>query len=460
MMDDARDAAAVIAAAAAAEVEFVHLQFTDVPGAIKGLSVPAVRLAECFDDGVWFDGSSIEGMARLAESDLFLRPDPTTYALIPWERPTTARMLCDLMTPDGQPFVADPRYVLRRALADAAESGLVYRVGAEVEFYLFEEAGERDDRVRTGRDRSGPHPSRGAPGGRLMPADARGYFELPDERAADLCQTALKVLRDFGYQVVATHHEVSPGQHEIDLGEDDALRTADAIVALKLVVRALALRRGLLPTFMPKPLEHASGSGVHVSQYLLDREHGDNVLFDLHGEHQLSPVGQSFVAGQLAHARGMCAVLAPLVNSYKRLLGDDEAPSLVDWARTHRNALIRVPEVAHPSACHVELRVPDASFNPYLALAVMLQAGLDGVRNRTALPEPAERSVRAEADATLDSLPSTLGEALEELEWDMVPRSALGQPVFERFVAAKEQEWLAYRHHISNWELDAYLENA
>jgi glutamine synthetase len=234
-------------------------------------------------------------------------------------------------------------------------------------------------------------------------------------------------------------------------------------VALKLVVRALASRVGLLPTFMPKPLESASGSGIHLSQIVVDPLNGQNLFFDREDEHRLSALGKSFIAGQMAHARGMCAVLAPLVNSYKRLLGGDEAPAEVDWARLNRSAFIRVPEASVPAACAVELRVPDPSCNPYLALAVALQTGLDGMRQRMRLGAPTEQSPRRQAtasDATNDRLPSTLGEALEEIEWDMVVRSALGQPVYERFAAAKEQEWLAYRHHISDWELDAYLEGA
>ncbi len=449
----------VVDAATGQGVEFVHLQFTDIPGSIKGLSLPVERLDLAMSDGIWFDGSSVEGFARLAESDLYLRPDPDSFVLIPWERPTTARLICDLVTPGGEPFAADPRFVLRRALAEAAELGYSYRVGAEVEFYLFEEptpngVGEKSSgRPRGGRDA----------GRSLVPSDSRSYFDLPDERAAALCQSAVKIMRGFGYNVSATHHEASPGQHEIDLGDDDAIRTADAIVTLKFVVRALAGRANLVPTFMPKPLEKSSGSGVHLSQVMIDRASGGNAFYDPLGEHQLSLVGQSFVSGQIAHARGMCAVLAPLVNSYKRLLGGDEAPSAVDWARVNRNAFIRVPEALHPAACLIEVRAPDPSINPYLALAVLLQSGLEGIRNQTPLRAPAEQDARqptGDSGVEYDSLPSTLGEALEEIEWDMAVRSALGQPVYERFAAAKEQEWLAYRHHISNWELETYLETS
>ncbi|MGH2460320.1 MAG: glutamine synthetase family protein [Chloroflexota bacterium] len=434
-----------------ARVEFVHLQFIDIPGAIKGLTVPVNRLVSCLTDGMWFDGSSVEGLARVAESDLYLLPDPDTFAIATWEGSTTARLVCNLVTPGNEPFPADPRFVLARALADAAELGFSYRVGAEVEFFLFEDqgsAGRPLDRARASIT--------------LRPSDARSYFELPDERAAALCQTAVKILRGLGYHASATHHEAAPGQHEIDLDADDAPRTADAIVTLKLVIRSLAHRSGLLPTFMPKPIETASGSGLHLGQEVLDRATGQNALVTSGGGSQLSPIGQHFVAGQLAHARGMCAILAPLVNSYKRLLGGDEAPANVSWGRVNRGALLRVSEAPGLADAVLEARAPDPSCNPYLALAVLLQAGLDGVREETPLPSPDEQPPRPgpTVGEAGDPLPSTLGEAIEELGWDMVVRSALGQPVFERFMAAKEREWLAYRHHISSWELESYLETA
>lgn len=442
----------VVEAARVARVEFVHLQFIDIPGAIKGLTIPVDRLASCLTDGVWFDGSSVEGLARIAESDLYLLPDPDTFAIAAWEGPTTARMVCNLVTPGHEPFLADPRFVLSRAIADAAEIGFSYRVGAEVEFYLFEDP-----------QPNGHSPAHAGGTRTLRPADSRSYFELPDERAATLCQKAVKILRGLGYHASATHHEVSPGQHEIDLDEDDAMRTADAIVTLKLVIRSLAHQVGLFPTFMPKPIETASGSGIHLSQIVLERTTGQNVLFETGMASQLSAPGQHFVAGQLAHARGMCAILAPLVNSYKRLLGGNEAPASVSWARVNRGSFIRVSEAQNLANPVLEVRAPDPSCNPYLALAVLLQAGLDGIHEQTPLPGPDEQSARpgtADSESAVDPLPSTLGEAIEELGWDMVIRSSLGQPVFERFLAAKEREWLAYRHHISSWELESYLETA
>ncbi|SRR5579883_2494497 len=435
---------AVLRAAHDGAVEFVHFQFTDIPGGLKSLSIPASRLEESLSRGVWFDGSSVEGLARVAESDLYLRPDPSTFAVIPWERPTTARLVCDLATPDGQPFLADPRFVLKRSIAAAVEQGLDYRVGAEVEFYLFEDIPDRHGASRRS----------------FKPADTRSYFELAAGRAAALCQDAVRALQNFGFRVTSTHHEVSPGQFEIDLAEDDALRTADAIVALKFILRILASQSGLLLTFMPKPREDSSGSGVHLSQGIVDQATGQNLLTATTGEYQLSPIAQHFVAGQLAHARGMCAVLAPLVNSYKRLIGGDEAPNRVSWAHVNRGAFIRIPRVSADTGL-VEVRAADPSCNPYLALAVLLASGLDGIANQTPLPAPDDQEPGQELSyTTATELPSTLGEALEELEWDMVLRSVLGQPVFERLLAEKEREWLAYRHHISDWEIEAYLERA
>jgi glutamine synthetase len=283
-------------------------------------------------------------------------------------------------------------------------------------------------------------------------------------RASSLCYVAVDALQSFGVAVEATHHEVGPGQYEIDLAEDDALRVADGVVALKWVLRALARRSGMRVSFMPKPLEDASGSGLHVSQ-MLAGPNDENVFFAAEERYALSPLACQFMAGQLAHARGMCAIIAPLVNSYKRLAGGAEAPARVTWARMNRGALLRVPESTSGPRTRLELRAPDPACNPYLAFAAMLEAGLDGIARQLPLPEPVEETdlpVEAEdvAEQLANPLPATLGEALEELEWDPVVREALGQPVVERFLAAKEAEWLAFSRHISRWELARYLESA
>jgi glutamine synthetase len=432
--------------ARAAGIEVVHLQFTDVPGSIKSLTIPASRLERTLQSGAWFDGSSVEGLARIAESDLYLQPDPKTFAILPWESTPTARLICDVCLPGGAAFPADPRQALKNVLVEATELGFDYRVSAEVEFFVFEDPEE------LGR------------GGRpLAPVDRSGYFEVQDARAAGLCREAIDALGSFGVEVEASHAEVGPGQHEIDISEQGALEAADAVVALKWALRSLARRGRMLVSFMPKPLEDAPGSGLHISQVLVDSATGGDAFFDPSERYQLSTAGAQFIAGQLAHARGLSAIVAPLVNSYKRLAGGAEAPSRVSWARIHRGALLRVPEASAGRGTRLELRAPDPSCNPYLAFAAMLKTGLDGIRNELPLPEPADESdqaLDAEGAENANPLPATLGEALEELNWDPVVREALGQPIFERFLTAKEQEWQAFGRHISTWELTRYLEGA
>lgn len=429
-----------------AGVELIHLQFTDVPGSIKSLTIPVSRLGRALDTGIWFDGSSIEGLARIAESDLYLRPEPDSFTVLPWETTPTARFICDVCLPGGAAFPADPRQALKRAIAEARDLGFEYRVSVEVEFYVFE------DRDVLGK---ATQP--------LAPVDRTGYFEMQDSRAATLSREAIDALSRFGIEVEASHAETGPGQHEIDIQEVGALDAADAVVALKWALRSIARRRHMLVSFMPKPLEDAPGSGLHISQVLLDRTNGADAFFDPAEHYQLSMAGGNFIAGQLAHARGMTAVVAPLVNSYKRLAGGAEAPSRVTWARIHRGALLRVPEPAVGRGTRLELRAPDPSCNPYLALAVMLKTGIDGIRNKLPLPDPADENgseLDAEGAELANPLPATLGEALEELNWDPIVRDALGQPIFERFITAKEQEWLAFGRHISSWELSRYLEGA
>ena len=429
-------------------VEVVHLQFTDVPGAIKSLTIPAGRLDRVLERGAWFDGSSVEGLARIAESDLYLHPDPASFAVVPWESTPTARLICDVRLPGGSAFSADPRQALKAVLREATEMGFDYRVSIEVEFFVFEDPQDSGQMPRP-----------------LAPVDRSGYFEVQEVRAANLCRDAIDALRCFGVEVEASHAEVGPGQHEIDIAEMGALGAADAVVALKWALRSLARRGHMLVSFMPKPMEDAPGSGMHISQVLVERDGATDAFFDPAERYELSETGAQFVAGQLAHARGLSAIVAPLVNSYKRLAGGAEAPARVSWARIHRGALLRVPEPAAARGTRLELRAPDPSCNPYLALAVMLKTGLDGIRNRLPLGEPADATSDAleagvEGADVADALPATLGEALEELNWDPVVREALGQPIFERFLTAKEQEWQAFGRHISTWELTRYLEGA
>ncbi len=427
-------------------VKFVQLQFTDIIGNVKNVTIPIDEFDDAIEHGVWFDGSSIEGFARIAESDMYLMPDLSTFAVIPWERGAnvTARVICDVYTPDGEPFIGDPREVLRRAMREAEEMGFTYYTGPEPEFFLFR------------RDEHG-QPT-------LEPHDRAGYFDVPTDLGVDVRRQIVNALEGLGIDVEATHHEVAAGQHEIDFRYGDALRTADNVVTLRVAVKAIAQRNGLYATFMPKPIAGINGSGMHTHQSLADIETGENVFYEPDTEYGLSDVALHFIAGQLAHARGMTAVIAPTVNSYKRLVPGYEAPVYISWARHNRSALIRVPRISpgRPQTTRVELRCPDPSANPYLAFAVMLKAGLDGIKRRLEPPPPAEEDLyhldeRRLAQRQLQTLPGSLGEALDELEKDEVVASALGPHIFERFMEAKRREWNEYRVYVSGWEIERYF---
>ena len=426
------------------QVEFISLQFTDIVGMVKNVTIPVAQLGDCLDHGVWFDGSSIEGFARIAESDMFLVPDLESFAVVPWDRGdgfTTARLICDVFTPDGKPFAGDPRHVLKSALAEAEGMGYVYNCGPELEFFLFKP--DADGR---------PVP---------VPHDAAGYFDVSTDMATHIRRHMVRALAAFGIEVEAAHHEVAIGQHEIDFKYGPALRTADHAVTFRAALKAVAQQHNLYVTFMPKPLAAINGSGMHVHQSFSDAKTGKNLFYDGNDPYGLSKVARHFIAGLLAHAKGMIAVLAPLVNSYKRLVPGYEAPVYLSWGRTNRSALVRVPRISagRPQATRVELRCPDPSCNPYLAFAVMLKAGLDGVKRELPLPDAAEEDLyhvdpRARG---LETLPGSLGDALAELQRDEVIAAALGPHIFERFIEAKAQEWNEYRLYVSQWELDRYL---
>ncbi|MDQ4076283.1 MAG: type I glutamate--ammonia ligase [Chloroflexota bacterium] len=428
-------------------VAFINLQFTDIVGMVKNQTIPVSQFGEAVDHGVWFDGSSIEGFARIAESDMYLMPDLDTFSLIPWEQDadtTTARVICDVFTPDGSPFPGDPRHVLRRVLNEAREMGYEYMTGPEPEFFLF----ERDERGH-------PVP---------FPHDDASYFDVSTDLGTSIRRQMVNALEEMGIEVEALHHEVAPGQHEIDFRYGDALSTADHVVSLRVAVKAIAQQNGLYATFMPKPIAGINGSGMHVHQSLIERETGKNAFVDQESEYGLSDVALSFIAGILEHAPGLAAVVAPTVNSYKRLVPGYEAPVYISWARTNRSALIRVPRINpnRPQSTRVELRCPDPSSNPYLAFAVILKAGLDGVRRNLQAPEPAEEDLyhlnpERLAERQLKTLPGSLGEALDRLQQDEVIAEALGPHVYERFLEAKRQEWDAYRLFVSQWELERYL---
>ena len=423
-------------------VRFINLQFTDVVGMVKSITVPASQLEKVLDAGIWFDGSSIEGFARISESDMFLFPDLDSYAVIPWraESHKTARLICNVFTPEGDRFPGAPRTALASALEEAAEMGYEFRVGPELEFFLFE------------TDESGT-PIPGAT------HDEAGYFDATADRASLVRQDMITALEAFGIEVEAGHHEVASGQHEIDFRYGPALQTADNAVTFKYVLKAIAQQHGLYATFMPKPIRGIAGSGMHVHQSLADLRTGQNVFIGEDDRYGLSKLAMHFIAGQLKHARAMCAILAPLVNSYKRLVPGYEAPVYVSWARVNRSALIRVPRPATPEATRLELRCPDPSCNPYLAFAVMLKCGLDGIKNELTCPDPTEENLFESewARRGLPTLPGSLQEALDEIDKDPVVREALGPHIYERFVGAKSREWEDYSLDVTPWELSRYL---
>jgi glutamine synthetase len=426
-------------------VKFIHLQFTDVVGIVKGITIPSHEMAAALDTGVWFDGSSIQGFARIAESDMYLIPDPTTFKVIPWEGKegvATARMICDVYTPGGDPFPGDPRGVLKKAVKKAEEMGFTYNTGPEIEFFLF----QYDE---------GGNPT-------LTPHDQGGYFDYSTDRAVGVRKDMVAALEVLGIMPEASHHEVATGQHEIDFKYADALKAADNAITFKYVLKAVARFAGLYATFMPKPVAGINGSGMHTHQSLVYRDTGVNAFADPDDEFGLSAVAKQFIAGQLSHARGLCAVVAPLVNSYKRLVPGYEAPVYISWARINRSALIRVPRVSQIEATRLELRCPDPTCNPYLAFAAMLIAGLDGIEKRMAPPDALEENLYDLDDAQcierqVKTLPGSLKEALDCLEGDRVIQDALGPHVYERLVNAKTQEWDDYRMQVSAWEVDRYL---
>jgi glutamine synthetase len=436
--------------AEASGIRFVQLQFTDIIGHVKAVTIPIHRLKDSVKHGTWFDGSSIEGFTRIAESDQYLMPDMDTFAEIPWQKGSgprgTARVICDVFTPDGNPFVGDPRFILRRQVERARKLGYIVNTGPELEFFLF----------RRGLD-GGIEP---------LPHDQAGYFDFSTDLAQEIRQDMVDALEAFGIKVEAAHHEVAVGQHEIDFEYSDALRTADNAVTFKFALKAIAQQHGLYATFMPKPIYGINGSGMHTHQSLWSLAEERNAFADASNPYGLSDIARSYMAGILAHARGMSAVLAPLVNSYKRLVPGYEAPTYLTWGRTNRSALIRVPKVSPGKSIEgtrAEVRCPDPSSNTYLAFAVMIAAGLDGLEKGMVLGDPVEESLFEMDAATILSrgireLPGTLGEAIGELERNDVIREALGDHVFSHFVEAKRREWDEYRMQVSDWEIDRYLE--
>ena len=425
-------------------VRFVNLQFTDIQGHVKSVTLPIGQLEDSLRFGTWFDGSSIQGFARIAESDMFLVPDPATYALVPWEGRdgAVARMICYEYEPDGTPLDTSPRWALRRAMDIAKELGFEFNTGPELEFFLFKRDGEKIS----------PEPH-----------DEGGYFDYSTDAATAVRNDMIDALQAFGITVETSHHEVALGQHEIDFQYSDALTTADNAVTFKYALKAIAQQHDLHATFMPKPLFGINGSGMHTHQSLFSEE-GINAFHDADDPVGISSIARHFIAGQLIHARAMCCVLSPLVNSYKRLVPGYEAPVYISWGQRNRSALIRIPRInpAKPQATRIELRCPDGSTNPYLAFAVMLRAGLDGIATEAQLPEEVGESLyeigpEARAAAGIDSLPGSLDEAIEETEKSDLIKDTLGPALFEPFIDSRKQEWADYKQHVSTWELDRYL---
>ncbi|MGO0121882.1 type I glutamate--ammonia ligase [Desulfothermobacter acidiphilus] len=441
-MEDARLREEVLRKAREEGVKFIRLQFTDITGILKNVAIPIDQLEKALNGELMFDGSSIEGFVRIEESDMYLRPDPSTFTILPW-RPRegmVARLICDVYNPDGTPFAGDPRYILRRVLDEASAMGYTCNAGPELEFFLF----HLDDK---GRPTTVTH-------------DQANYFDLsPVDLGEEARREIVLTLEKMGFEIEASHHEVAPGQHEIDFKYSDALDVADKIMTFKMVVRVIAQRHGLHATFMPKPIFGINGSGMHTNLSLF--RSGENAFFDPDSPLQLSETARYFVGGIIKHIKAITAVANPTVNSYKRLVPGYEAPVYIAWSCRNRSPLIRVPAKRGPST-RVELRSPDPSCNPYLALAAIIKAGLDGVRNQLEPPPPVDRNIyeltpKEREDLQIGCLPSSLMEALCELEKDEVVREALGPHVCEKFVEAKLKEWREYSSRVHPWELDTYL---
>ena len=425
------------------DVEFIRLQFTDIFGVLKNIAITSSQLERALNNQCMFDGSAVEGFVRIEESDMYLYPDYDTFEIFPWrpQQGKVARLICDVYTVDGKPFQGDPRNVLKRAIQEAADMGYVFDVGPECEFFLF----HTDDN--------------GLP--TTLTHEKGGYFDLgPIDLGENVRRDMILTLEDMGFEIEASHHEVAPAQHEIDFRYDEALITADNIMTFKLTVKTIAKRHGLYATFMPKPKYGINGSGMHVNMSLATLD-GRNIFTDENDERGLSEDAYHFIAGLMAHAKGMTAITNPLVNSYKRLVPGYEAPIYIAWSATNRSPLIRIP-AARGEGTRVELRCPDPSANPYLALAVCLAAGLDGIRKQIMPPAAVVKNVyemrldekKAEG---IEALPATLSEAVDELEKDEYILEVLGEHISRNYIAAKRTEWAEYTSQVTDWEIEQYL---
>ena len=423
-------------------VKFLRLQFTDILGSIKNVEVPEHQFKRALEGQIVFDGSSIEGFFRVEESDMLLRPDPSTFRVFPWEdrRGKVARMICDVRLPDGSPFAGCPRTALKSVVDDAAEIGYSMMVGPEVEFFLFQRSAD-------GKATSVTH-------------DVGGYFDLaPVDRGEEARRDMVSTLERRGFQIEAAHNEVAPGQHEIDFKLADAVTAADNISTFRFVVRKVALDHNLHATFMPKPLFGQNGSGLHIFQALF--RDGKNAFHDARGKYRLSAAGMHYIGGLLEHARGMVVITNPLVNSYKRLVPNYEAPTHVAWSEVNRSPLIRL-SARRGEGTLCELRLPDPSCNPYLCLAAILKAGLEGIRRKIDPGAPVNKDIysmsqRERSRLRIQSLPGDLSEALRFFEKDRFVQAALGTHISDHIIQAKRAEWQEYIGQVHPWELDRYL---
>lgn len=423
-------------------IKFIRLWFTDVQGFLKSFSITIEQLEEALEEGMGFDGSSIEGYSRIEESDMIAMPDPNTFQILTWDpaEKGVARMFCDILEPNGSHFEGDPRWVLKKTLAKAKEMGYTFYVGPELEYFYFKS------------DKGTPE---------IL--DKGGYFDLtPLDVATSLRRDTILYLESMGIGVEYSHHEVAPSQHEIDLRYTDALTMADNAMTYRLVVKEVALRHGVYATFMPKPIFGVNGSGMHTHQSLFQ---GDkNVFFDPNDKYNLSEVGKHYIAGLLKHCKEIVAVTNQWVNSYKRLVPGYEAPVYISWARRNRSTLVRVPmyKPGKEKSTRIEFRCPDPACNPYLAFSVMLAAGLEGIKNKYELPEPIEENVfemdiKEREKAGIETLPDNLYEAIRYMESSNLVRETLGDHIFFKFIENKKVEWERYRTHVSQYELDTYL---
>lgn len=424
------------------DIRFIRLQFTDIFGSCKNVAITRSQLEKALDNKCMFDGSSIEGFVRIEESDMYLYPDYSTFMMYPWspEPGKVARIICDVYKPDGTPFDGDPRYILKNIISEAAEMGYTFNVGPECEFFLFQTDNDGNPTTKT--------------------IDQGGYFELgPVDRGEEARRDICITLEEMGFEIEASHHECAPGQHEIDFKYDEAMNAADNIMSFKLAVKSIADKHGLHATFMPKPIYGIAGSGMHINMSLC--KDGKNAFYDKDDENGLSKIAYNFIAGVMLHAKAMTGITNPIVNSYKRLVPGFEAPVHIAWSAKNRSPLLRIP-AARGEGTRIELRNPDPSANPYLALAVCLAAGLDGIKRNLTPPPQIDSNVfkmtESERESKgIENIPQNLAKAIRAMKKDSIINKTLGNHAFEKYITYKEAEWRSYRNQITKWEIDQYL---